>query len=124
MNRKLLELLTAHADALNESEDVLRFDTAVWLTQHNATQTKSILPLLQLAKSVKLALTPVTPTALFKSELRQQLEQSSLTKLAKRSVGRIIWLVAAVIGSIVSIIVILRRLKLLSVESDAVGTAI
>lgn len=124
MDRKLLDLLANHADALNESEDVMKFDTAVWLTQQAGAQTKGILPLLQLAKSVKLALTPVTPPTLFKTELRQQLEQTSLTKIAKRSLGRIIWLVAAVIGSIVSIIVILRRLKILAVESDAMRTAV
>jgi hypothetical protein len=124
MDRKLLDLLANHADALNENEDVSDFDTAVWLAQQAAVQTNGILPLLQLAKSVKLALTPVTPPALFKAELQQQLEQSSLTKIAQRSIGRIIWLIAAVIGSIVSIIVILRRLKISPVESDAMGTVI
>jgi hypothetical protein len=124
MSRKLLDLLADHADALNDSEEVLGFDTAAWLAQHHVTQTKGLLPLLQLAKSIKLTLTPVPPPAPFKAELRQQLEQSALTKMARRSIGRIIWLIAAVIGSIVSIIVILRRLKVLPVESDAVGTAV
>ena len=124
MDEKLLDLLAHHADALNESEDVREFDTAVWLSRHNVYQAKNILPLLQLAKSVKLVLTPVTPPTLFKTELRQQLEQSPLTKIAKRSIGRIIWLIAAIIGSIISIIVILRRLKVSPIESDVMGTAV
>jgi hypothetical protein len=124
MDGKLLDLLANHADALNESEDVEGFDTAVWLAQHHITPTKGILPLLQLARSIKLTLTPVAPPAFFRAELRQQLEQSSLTKIAERSIGRIIWLIAAIIGSIVSIIVILHRLKLLPVESDPVRTTV
>jgi hypothetical protein len=124
MDGKLLDLLAHHADALNESEDVEGFDSTVWLAQRNITPTKAIFPLMHLAKSIKLTLTPVTPPAFFRAELHQQLEQSSLTKIAERSIGRIIWLIAAIIGSVVSIIVILRRLKLLSVESDAVRTTV
>ena len=124
MNEKLLDLLANHADALNESGDVSGFDTAVWLNQHATPHTPNLLPLLQLAKSVKLALHPVQPPTLFKVELRQQLEQSSLTGIARRSIGRFLWLVAAIIGSIVSIIVILRRLKVLPTESDVMGTAV
>ncbi len=124
MNEKLLDLLADHADALNESGDEAGFDTAVWLNQHTTTHTPNLLPLLNLAKSVKLALHPVQPPAFFKAELRQQLEQSSLTGIAKRSIGRFLWLIAAIIGSIVSIIVILRRLKVLPTESDVMGTAV
>lgn len=125
MNDKLLNLLARHADALNESGAVADFDSAVWLAQHNpAASQNNLLPLLQLAKSVKMALNPVKPPAFFKAELRQQLEQSSLKGMAKRSIGRILWVIAAIIGSILSIIVILRRLKLLPGQSDVVRTAV
>lgn len=118
------DLLADHADALNRSGDVAEFDTAVWLTQHTPTPPPNLLSLLHLAKAVKLALQPVPPPAVFRAELRRQLEQSPLTGLAGRSIGRFVWLVAAVLGSIVSIIVILRRLKVLPGASDVMGTAV
>lgn len=123
-NYDLLNLMADHADALNESEDVARFDTAVWFIPHTPSPTQNLLSLLHLAKSIKLALNPVQPPAFFKAELRRQLEQSSFTGIAQRSIGRFLWLIAAVLGSIVSIIVILRRLKVLPNESDVMGTAV
>ena len=124
MNEKLLDLLVDHADMLNRHEDVAELDTAVWLNQYASAHTHNLLPLLQLAQSIKLALRPVRPPTLFKTELRQQLQQSSLTGVAKRSIGRFLWLGAAIIGSTVSIIVILRRLKMLPSGSDVMGTAV
>lgn len=123
MNEKLLDLLANHVDALHKSENAAGFDTAVWLNQY-APRSKNLLPLLHLAKSLKLALQPVPPPAFFRAELRQKLEESSLTGMAKRSIGRFVWLIAAIIGSVVSIIVILRRLKVLPHASDVVGTAV
>ena len=124
MNEKLLNLLADHADALNKSGDAATFDTVAWLAQHTPMPSQNLLPLLQLAKSVKLALEPVAPPPFFKSELRQQLQHSPLTGMAKRSIGRLFWLIAAIVGSIVSIIVILRRLKVLPGDSDVMGTAV
>ena len=124
LNQKLLDLLADHADALNESGDAAGFDTAVWLTQRAPTYSQNLLSLLQLAKSLKLTLKPVKPSVFFRSDLRNQLEQSALTDMAEKSIGRLLWLVAAVIGSVVSIIVILHRLKLLPGASDVMGTAV
>ena len=124
MNEKLLNLLADHADALNEKGDAMGLDTAVWLNQHTITPSQNVLSLLRLAKSIKLALNPVQPPALFRAALGQQLQQSSLTGIAKRSIGRFLWLLAAIIGAVLSIIVILRRLKMLPSGTDAIGTAV
>ena len=120
----LLNLLADHADALNESGDVAGLDTAVWLNHHASTQAQALWPLFHLAKSVKLALHPVQPPAFFKAELRQQLEQSSVTGIDHWAIGRFVWLTAALLGSVVSIIVILRRWKMLPNGSDVIGTAV
>lgn len=123
-NDDLLNLLADHADALNESGNVAGFDTAVWLNQYPQNHATHLLPLLQLAKAVKLTLHPVNPPTLYRIELRQQLEQLVWQAVADHSIGRFIWLIAALLGSILSLIVILRRLKLLPGGDDVVGTAV
>jgi len=98
-NKVLLELLAAHADALNKDETV---DTADWLAGYPA-EAGHIVSLLQLARAIKQALAPVPPSALFKNELRQRLAQAEFATGINGSSHRAVWWGAAVIGSVLSI---------------------
>lgn len=117
-------ILDAHATSLHEQEDPAHFDTAVWLLQQSVSHASDILTLLQLAQSLKLILTPVKPRAQFRADLRQELEQASLTTIAKRSLSRLIWPIAAIVGSILSIIVLLRRWRGVSLRPGPMRSAV
>jgi len=98
-SKALLELLAAHADALNRDETV---DTADWLADY-PSEAGHIVSLLQLARVIKQALAPVHPSALFKNELRQRLLQADFAPEANGSSHRAVWWGAAVVGSVLSI---------------------
>lgn len=123
-----LDLLAAHADALNETENVEKFDTEAWLSRYPLTtaNVSSWIPLLELAKAIKRVLVPVQPSTLFRSELRRQLVQGQLPRQRRRF--RTVWLGAAVIGSLLSflglLLILLRRLKLDDNSSQPATTAV
>lgn len=95
----LLELLAAHADALNRDESL---DTVDWLEGY-PSETGHVVSLLQLARAIKQALAPVHPSALFRNELRQRLIQAELASEVNGSSHRAVWWGAAVVGSVLSI---------------------
>lgn len=97
--KALLNLLAAHADALNRGEAI---NTTDWLADY-PSEVGRIVSLLQLAWAVKQVLVPVYPSALFKSELRQQLAQAEVISSANGSSHRAMWWGAALIGSALSI---------------------
>jgi hypothetical protein len=127
-NKRMLDLLADHAEALNRCEDVAAFDTAVWLTHYNPVDNQAILPLLQLAQKVKLALAPTHPSHYFRHKLKQDLTQKAFDPMMGNSIGRFIWLLAAFIVSLIGIILIrLRWLKVLpsqSSETEVLTTAV
>lgn len=98
-NKVLLELLAAHADALNRDEIV---DTADWLADY-PVEAGHIVSLLQLARAIKQVLAPVPPSALFKYQLRQRLVQAEFAPELNGASHRAVWWGAAVIGSALSI---------------------
>jgi hypothetical protein len=113
--RELLDLLSEHADALND-------DTAVtWLADHpSLTAVSSILALFQLAQAVKRVLVPVPPSPIFQAALKKQLAQSEIEAEEKRPFPRTILLGAAV-SAIGLAIFLVRRLRL---ADDGVVTAV
>jgi len=98
-SKVLLELLAAHADALNKDE---ADDTADWLAGY-PVEAGHIVSLLQLARAIKQALAPVDPPALFKNELRQRLVQAEFAPEVNGSSHRAVWWGAAVVGSVLSV---------------------
>lgn len=98
----LLELLAAHADALNATEDVETFDSSGWLLAYYGREvSQQVMSLLQVAQAIKQVLVPVPPPALFRMRLRQRLVQEE-AEVEKRPKRHLVWLGAA-LGSALSI---------------------
>lgn len=97
--KALLNLLAAHADALNRGEAISTVD---WLVDY-PSEVGRIVSLLQMAWAIKQVLVPVHPSTLFKSELRQQLIQAEAVSGANGSSHLAVWWGAALIGSVLSI---------------------
>jgi hypothetical protein len=94
--KDLIELLASHAEALNRGQDT----TAALLT-YNSGDAAELAPMLWLARSLKTAMEPATPSAAFKASLHQQLLQG---RLAPAEVRRpILWIGAAAVGSLLSV---------------------
>lgn len=100
MDRKaLLELLAAHADALNRGHAV---DTIDWLAGY-PSEMGHVASLLQVARAVKQTLVPVHPSVVFRDELRRQLAQAEIIIDENGSSRRTVWWGAAILGSALSI---------------------
>jgi hypothetical protein len=96
MNRvELLNLLAAHADALNGERD----NAALLLATYPETTT--IWPLILLARSVKQALTPLRPHPAFRHDLRKRLQVADYQR--QRATHGRWWWGAAVLGSLLSV---------------------
>lgn len=128
MKRKeLLNLLANHADALNRAADPAALDSTGWLANYGlAGNVRSIISLLQIAKAVKQVLIPVRPSTLFRDELGQRLEVAEPT--ATSPLRRRVWVGAAAVGSILSLVgitlLLMRRLRLPSNRSRPMTTAV
>lgn len=103
--RELVNLLADHADALTvgAGDD--------WLAGADSlTAVSPLFSLFQLAQAVKRVLVPVTPSPLFRDDLKRQLVQSTVVAEKKRP-----FLVTIVVGAVVSVIgltiYLLRRLR-------------
>lgn len=123
MNRQMLiDLLSAHADSLNRSENVDEFDSKAWLLARYPGGGGQILRLLQLAQVLKQALVPMSTSHQFRSDLGRRLTQAPQIALAKgrRPIRWIILIVAAVVGLL---LYVLRRLQLGQSQSQALTTA-
>jgi hypothetical protein len=122
MKRKaLLNLLAAHADALNRQDRRAEWTPDAWLADvaPAARYSPALLELLQLAQAVQQALTPVRPSADFRLAARVQLlAQSPQVDGPEPEQRRGFWLGAAVVGSMLSltglVLVLLRRVRSLS----------
>jgi hypothetical protein len=93
----LLELLAAHADALNLGADNFtpyRFDYA--------ESGAAVRPLLNLAASLKSALAPIRPRPAFKARLARQLSEHEPATV--KTPRRPSWRRAAVFGSVLSLL--------------------
>jgi hypothetical protein len=112
--RELVDMLSEHADALNDGTAV------TWLADHPLTAVSSILTLLQLAQAVKRVLVPVTPSPIFQAALKKQLAQQEIETEEKRPFPRAI-LVGAAVSVIGLAIFLVRRLRL---ADDGVVTAV
>ncbi len=122
--RALLNLLAEHADGLS-CEDGGGMETAVFLSSLLTDLPPSLTTLFHLACAVKQALIPVTPSPTFKAQLKQELTQVTLTERAGRSIGKLVWLGAAIVFSIVGLVMlIVRWLKGTDLKQDIVTTAV
>jgi hypothetical protein len=115
---KIFDLLTAHADALNEYEGRDNFNSEAWLSRQrvDVVQITSLMSLLHLAQALKQVLIPVQPSTSFRSQLRHQLlHESPSNRILERPRRRVFWLGAAVLGSLLSLagvlLFILHRLR-------------
>ncbi|MCI0394119.1 MAG: hypothetical protein L0332_04490 [Chloroflexi bacterium] len=128
MKRKELEeILIAHANALNEG-----IDMAAALLARYPERAAELAPLFQLARAIQGALQPVPAPAVFKTRLRQRLQEQQVAGRQKaqaaRSAGRgMVWWGVAAAGSALSIaglaLFVLRRLRLAQARRTQPATA-
>jgi hypothetical protein len=96
--KDLIELLAGHADALNRGQDT----TAALLT-YKGQDAAELAPMLWLARSIKTAMEPMTPSAAFKASLHQQIVQGRQAADAAENARPIWWIGAAAVGSLLSV---------------------
>lgn len=123
------DLLSDHVDALVAGDKLAQFDSQTWLWNHYLIDMEPVLSLLRLAQMIKRVLVPVKPHGTFRLELGQKLVKGdSLVWIEDDSRSHVVWLNAAVIGSLLSLVglalFLLRRFKVLPRESQPMRTAV
>jgi len=101
--RLLAEILAEHADALSRGED----DTEAILARYPVEERARLESLLRLSRMLRASLVPVEPSAAFLRDLGESLSQVALARgrdLARRTQQTILIAVAAIVGSLLSLI--------------------
>lgn len=101
--RLLAEILAEHADALSRGED----ETEAILARYPAEERTRLESLLKLSRMLRSSLVPVEPSATFLRDLGESLSQAALARgrdLARRTQQTILIAVAAIVGSLLSLI--------------------
>ncbi len=123
--KEIEDLLAAHADALNQEEEL-----SEQLLAEHAEQADELVPLFQLATVLKAALTPVSAPA-FKTKLGHELvNYGPPVVVLGRSVSKRkakAWLALAAAGSVISVAgvvaLLLRRVRTMEDVAPQASTA-
>lgn len=97
---ELVEILIQHAEKLNQGID----NTDLLLTYYGE-KSGEIRALLQLAQQLSEVLVPVSPTAVFATQLQRRLLQGRRERYTSlsRPLPRRLWMLAATVGSLLSV---------------------